>query len=216
MAQRQTQQPRVSEAERAFTERLVNRGYTQDQARQIIDIVQRLRRGEHVNLNPVQSNWVGDINSINNNWSAVSGSTRRVSQLTPEQIREISSGLRGPERPAIALRQETRPAPVRTFVYEVQVDGRDYRVELNREMPSRGLVTLQSSRVGQLRAMLSQSPSPILAVTMPDGTTARPGTPAYAQFAQSYAGAFNGMQRDPEATERIVITSASPRRRREG
>jgi len=216
MAQRQqAQPPRVSEAEQMLTRRLVSRGYTEDQAHQIIDIVQRLRRGENVNLNSTQSNWINDINAIGRRWDGLSGSTTRLSQLTGQQAYDLASGVRGPERHQVALREEVRPAPVRTFVYDVQVDGRTYVVELNREMPAGGRVTVPRSRMGQLRRMMNEEPSPIVAVRMPDGSTARPGTPEFQPFVQAYIPAYNAMLRDPES-DRIVITSGQRTGRREG
>ncbi len=231
MAQRQTQQPRVSEGERIFTQQLVSRGYTQDQARQIIDIVQRMRQGQDVQLNATQSNWVNDIMALQNAWIRVSPETTRVSRLTPEQATAVFSGRemrqrdrerrmertvsRSMESMARAVRGTQRPAPVRTYVYDVEVDGRRYVVELNREMPNPGSTSLSGSRVGQLMRILNQSPSPIIAITMPDGTSARPGSRAYYSFARTYSAAYTGMLRDPES-ERIVISTAQRSGRREG
>jgi hypothetical protein len=231
MAQRQTQQPKVSEGERIFTQQLVSRGYTQDQASQIIGIVQRLRQGQHVSLNAVQSNWVNDITAIQNAMIRVSPETTRVSRLTPEQATAVFSGREMRERDrerrvdrlvsesmeqmARTVQGQQRPAPVRTYIYDVEVDGRRYVVELNREMPSRGITTVSSSRMGQLRRMMSESPSPIIAVRMPDGTSVRPGTPGYLSFAQTYSTAYQAMLRDPESG-RIVITTAQRSGRREG
>jgi len=105
-----------------------------------------------------------------------------------------------------------RPAPVRTFVYDVTVDGNQYRVETRTALASAGMSSVEQSRIGQLRRMLSANPSPILAITTPEGATVRPGTPEFGQFGQNYARAYAAMIRDPE-TERIAISTV---RRRSG
>jgi len=201
--------------ERVFTERLVNRGYTNEQARQVLDIVQRLRSGQNVRLGPGQSDWVNDINAVNQRWSEISPSTRRLSQLQPGQVREMFAGmmLAGPSRPAPVIAEVQRPAPVRTFVYEVTVDEREFRIETNAALVSRGATTVAQSRVGQLRGMLSASPCPILAITTPEGATIRPGSPEFAQFTRGYAAAYASMLRDPSDVH-IAITQV--RRSREG
>ncbi len=210
-AQRPTE-ARVSEMERVFMDRMVHRGYTEVQAREVMDIVQRLRGGQNVRLTPQQSDWVNDINAINARWSEISPSTRRLSQLQPGQVREMFTGmlLAGPLRPAPVIAEVQRPAPVRTFVYDVTVDGNQYRVETRTALASAGMSSVEQSRVGQLRRMLSASPSPILAITTPDGATVRPGTPEFGQFGQAYARAYAAMIRDPES-ERIAISAVRRR-----
>jgi hypothetical protein len=198
--------------ERVFMDRMVHRGYTEVQAREVMDIVQRLRGGQNVRLTPQQSDWVNDINAINARWSEISPSTRRLSQLQPGQVREMFTGmlLAGPLRPAPVIAEVQRPAPVRTFVYDVTVDGNQYRVETRTALASAGMSSVEQSRVGQLRRMLSASPSPILAITTPDGATVRPGTPEFGQFGQAYARAYAAMIRDPES-ERIAISAVRRR-----
>lgn len=202
----------MNEAERLFSERLVRTGYTPEQARQMLDIIQRMRGGQNVRLAPNQGDWVSDINAINARWSEISPSTRRLNQLQPGQVREMMTGmlLAGPLRPQPVIAEVQRPAPVRTFQYEVTVDGQQYRLETNTALQSRGMTTVEGGRIGQLRQMLSASPSPILAITMPDGSTVRPGTPEFSQFSQNYVRAYAGMMRDPE-NERIAISTVRRR-----
>lgn len=208
----QKTEARVSEVERVFSDKLVRTGYTPEQARQMLDIVQRLRSGQNVRLNPTQADWVSDINAINARWSEISPSTRRLSQLQPGQVREMFAGMlmAGPLRPQPVIAEAQRPAPVRTFQYDVTVDGNQYRIETNTSLPSRGMTSVEGSRIAQLRQMLSASPSPILAVTMPDGSSVRPGTPEFAQFTRDYSRAYAGMLRDPE-NERIAISTVRRR-----
>lgn len=208
MAQAQTQQRRQTEQERIFTERLTARGYTDDQARQILDIVQRLRSGQNVQLNAQQSNWVNDINAIMARWNEVSGSTTRLSQLNRDQVGALFHGtmLTGPERPVPRIAERPAPAPVRTFVYEVTVDDRTYRVETNRELTARGMTTVQGSRIGQFRTMLREHPEQVLAITTPEGAVVRPGTEGFADFTRGYVTAYNAMLRNPDE-DRISIAS---------
>jgi hypothetical protein len=218
-----------------FTRELAARGFTADQSRQILDIVQRMRAGQHVELNPVQSNWVGDINAINNAWTRVSPTTRRLTQLTPAQATEICTGREMRERDrarkvdnlvaesmdrmAATIRARPAPAQVNTFVYEVRVQGQEYRVELNRELTRAGMITsdIRGSRIGQLERILAGNPGAVLAVTLPNGTTVRSGTPEFAAFAQTYVQNYVAMSRELSSgqdSDRISISSV--RRRREG
>ncbi|MFH0884866.1 MAG: hypothetical protein V1861_04100 [Candidatus Micrarchaeota archaeon] len=217
----QTQRPteaRLSETERIFMDKLVHRGYTDVQAREFMDIVQRLRSGQNVVLTSRQSEWVNDINTINASWSRISPSTRRLSQLQPGQVSEMFSGLMlaGPSRPGPTMVAEVQtPAPVRTFVYDVTIDGSHYRVQTNAALVSGGLTTVQGSRAGQLSRMLSASPNPIIAITTPEGATVSgrtiQNTPEFAQFAEGYASAYNAMLRNPN-DQRIAISEVRRRR----
>ncbi|MFH0884793.1 MAG: hypothetical protein V1861_03715 [Candidatus Micrarchaeota archaeon] len=128
------QEPRTqttqTEVERAFTDRLVRRGYSPEQATEILGIVQQMRSGQDVALNPRQSLWQSDINEINNAWSRVSPSTQTVSQLGTSGMTQMFLGLllRGPgqgrvpqPREETQIAETTRPAPARqeTYTYTV-------------------------------------------------------------------------------------------------
>jgi hypothetical protein len=206
MGQAQKAAPKVSEAEVKFTQQLVSRGYDDAQAKQILDIVQRMRQGQNVRLSPAQSTWINDINTIADRWNDVSPSTTRVAQLKPRDVVDMLAGrIKGPPE-APKTREEPKPAQVRTFVYDVTVDGSRYRIETRAELQARGMTTVQGSRMGQLATMLRDNPKGILAVTAPDGSVAASGSPGFEKFNRAYITAYNATLRDPEA-DRIEIAS---------
>ncbi len=194
-------------AQTIFMKALTERGYTADQAKQIIDIVQRMRSGQNVQLNPVQSNWQTDINSINSAWSRVSPGTRRVSQLTARDATNIFASplIAGPQRATgPTVRETPRVSPVRTYSYTVTVNGEDYQVQTNTALVSRGYTTVPSSRVGQLRGMLVDNQSAIIGITGPGGALIRPGTPEFTSFTQTYLVAYREMMRNPDSNAIMI------------
>lgn len=195
-------------AQSVLVNKLTSSGYTTDQALQILDIIQRMRRGENVRLTPEQSNWLNDINSLSSAWSTVSPSTRRISQLTVREATNIAAGLllTGPERFVGPIsREAVSPTRVKTYRYMVTVNGEDYQIQTNRELVSRGLTTIQASRIGQLRDMLVNNPTAVLGITRPDGTVLRPGTPAFDAFTRAYLLAYRDMIRNPDSDAIIIV-----------
>jgi hypothetical protein len=207
-----------------FTRELAARGFTADQSRQILDIVQRMRAGQNVVLNPVQSNWVNDINAVNNAWSRVSPSTRRLTQLTPAQATEICTGreMRDRDRARrveatvsesmdrMAATISTRPAPVQvnTFIYEVSIAGQTYTLEMNRRLTGTGGTYGMPNRVSQLQGLIANNPGAVLAVTLPDGQTVRPGSPGFGAFQQTYVRNYAAMSRELQSgqdSDRISV-----------
>jgi hypothetical protein len=123
-------QTRQSEAERTFTDRLVQRRYTPEQAAEILDIVQHLRAGQDVELTPRQSLWQNDINGINDAWGSVSPSTQTARALGTDGVNQLFAGLllrgpggtRIPEARAPEIAETSRQAPARqeTYTYTVR------------------------------------------------------------------------------------------------
>jgi len=211
-----TAAPRPGQAltsEDVFMTRLMEHGYTWVQSREVMDITQRLRAGENVRLRPDQGDLTRIINAINEKWSEVSGGTRRLSQLTAAQTTRMFATMLYPRAPAVPeLREAPQPAPVRTFVYEVMVAGERYTVQTGMELMARGMSSVQSSRLGQLRDVLTGSTGGVLAITTPDGRAVRPGSPEYTEFATAYIRAYAAMVRDPSSD---AIHIAAIRRRGE-
>jgi hypothetical protein len=198
-------------ARQLFEQRLTTRGYTQEQARQIIDVVERMRRGQNVRLTPEQSAWANDINSVRDAWARVSPDTRRVSQLTRDDVISMFAGplIRGP--PAVpTVREVSVPAPVRLPQYTVTVNGQEYNVQLKRPLSAGRVTNLESGRVGQLGNILATNPEAVLGITRvtPSGSSAavRPGTRDFNEFRRVYAAAYSYMRNNPESD---AITVAS-------
>jgi polyhydroxyalkanoate synthesis regulator phasin len=203
-AAQKPQEKKLTETEQKFVDQLVAKNYTAEQARDIINIVQRMRSGQDVQLNPQQSRWVNDIQAINDRWNSVSPSTSRVSQLKLNEVdRILAVNVKGPgETPK--TRQEAAPAVVKTFTYAVTLDDRTYKVESKAELVSRGMTTVEGSRTGQLARLLANNPKEIVGIVAPGGEVLQPGSEKFQDFTSQYLRAYNEVRSNPES-ERISI-----------
>jgi hypothetical protein len=201
------QEKKLTEVEQKFADQLVSKGYTTEQARDIMGIVERIRGGANVQLSPQQSLWLNDINAINDKWSAVSPSTRKVAQLKPVDVSSIVAvNVKGPSQSPQA-RAEQAPAVVKTFTYAVTLDDKTYRVESKAELVSRGMTTVEGSRVGQLARILSNNPKEIVGIVAPGGEVLQPGSEKFQDFTREYMRAYNDKRADPES-DRVSIEAA--------
>ncbi len=126
--------PNMTEAQMrdAVQRRLVGRGYTEDQARTIVDFAARGARGQRVTI-PATMSWL----NVTDLTTARTGINQGLNN--PDRARLLMTGLlfAGPSE-QIAVREEPRPSPVRVYNYSLSLTNArgqtfNYEVTLNRD-----------------------------------------------------------------------------------
>jgi len=184
MAEAQRKLPRTEEINEAIIAKLQVRGYTQNEADAVLGFARQLLAGKKVTLDPVEHARIdaGDIN-------AVAGALREV-KSKPADFKSIVAtelSVRGPQT-GQRLSEAQKPVPVKTFMYDVVVEHRTYRVELNRELKSAGQRDLAENRIGQLNQALRGEASPVIAITNGGQTVDKQ------QFRAVYSTAYSRME----------------------
>lgn len=184
-----------------FVQRLMAQGYSEDQAGQIIDIVERMRSGKNINLSPTQHELITAVHSVNAVWNRVSPSTTRVSQLTMAEVSRIFEGISIPAPPrmmdtrstaAPAEMREATVAPVRTYQYTLNINGAEYQLQTNVEIAhNRGWLD-------QLTRIITTGTG-VLGLRRSDGTVIRPGTREFDMFKREYLNAYRSITDNPDA-----------------
>ncbi len=126
--------PNMTEAQMksAIQRQLTGRGYTEDQARTIVDFAARGARGQRVTI-PATMAW------LNESDLTTARTTINQGINNPDRSRRLVTGLlfAGPST-QIAVREEPRPSPVRVYNYSLSLTNArgqtfNYEVTLNRD-----------------------------------------------------------------------------------
>lgn len=202
--------------QQAFTmqiqQQLLDRGYSPDQARTLLDLATRMSQGQNV---AVSQSWL-DVNDLNR-----VAETLANGRANPGQRERLLGRMmiHGPER-APAMRAVPIRTPERTYAYRVTMGDRTYEVVSRTEMPARsgsGPAGLARSRMGQLRrALVEGSPGMQVYALTPTGERGAELNAAQRQrFAQQYVSRYNRMERSMLQGQRPeeLIEIASVRRR---
>jgi hypothetical protein len=125
-----------------------------------------------------------------------------ISEYRPEPL-----SFSGPVR-FMALPEEKKPVPVKTFVYEVSVGDRTFKIETNKPLPGAGGSTsnIERTRVGQLKDMLLNDDRSVLAITEGSGKPMKRD-----DFTALYMKAYSAMIRS-ENYDDISVSRPLPKR----
>jgi len=207
----------MAEAQQVLVQQLQRKGYTIPEANEIVRLAQQMvgvgrRRPRNPTLdssNPLQRRIAeGDLRAARD---ALVSVARRSRERPRDIVMDSASLFRGPQT-RIAISPGTRPAPVQTHVYRVTISDQTYQVQLRNPLPrSAGMASITTGRAAQLRQTLLRSSSDVMAVTLPNGTTARPGSPQFNQFVRTYSASFRDMVASGDPS-RIEIEAVRQRR----
>lgn len=206
---------RMAQAQQIMVQQLQARGYTRQEANEIFRLANQMvgtggRRARNPTLdqrNPAQRRITAS--DLNHARDALMALARRPREPARGIMMDSASLYRGPER-QVAIPPETRPAPVRTHVYVVTMGDQQYRVQLRHALPrGAGLTSLRGGRVSALRDTLFRNTADVMAITLPNGTTARPGSPQFNQFVRSYDATFRSMLAEGDRG-RITVEAIKP------
>jgi hypothetical protein len=196
-------------------EQLATTGYNPQQVSAILDMAQRMARGQDVHVPPQGHFHVPDIERVRD----VLGAIRQ----RPNSARRILATefglLHGPERSRIRLASVPIKAPTRTYTYQVTMGSRTYEVDCSRQFPARGRTSLQNSRLGQFYRAIADSDRSVTGVYLVTASGRRElrGT-TLQQFRAGYVQRFQRMQmailRNQEPQELITISSIRRRTQR--
>ncbi len=195
-------------------EQLVSAGYNPQQASAILNMAQRMARGQDVHVPPQSNINVSDIERVRD----VLGAIRQ----RPNSARRILATefglLHGPERRNVRITAVPRRAPTRTYTYQITMGSRTYEVDCSRQFPARGRTTLQNSRLGQFYRAIADSDRSVTGIYLVTASGRRElsGT-SLQQFRAGYVQRFQRMQtaslRNQELPELITISSVRRRDR---
>jgi hypothetical protein len=156
----QTHLPKTEEINTAITTKLQDRGYTAPEAGAVLNFARQKMAGKDITLDPVAHGRInaGDIDKV--------VETLRHVRSKPADFKNIVNtelSVRGPQR-GRSLREEQVPTPVTTFLHEVVVDKKTYRIEMSSQLNA----TSQLAKAEQLYNALKNQPKSVIAITSED------------------------------------------------